>query len=110
MKAFKGSPIAKALQYLENWWDHLTVFLDDPRVPLTSNAVERSLRGPVLGRNNHFGSRSQRGTEVAALFYSLIESSIRAVTSTWPRTLPFAAKPSRFLTKSTDGSRPSQLT
>ena len=46
-----------------------------PRVPLTSNAVERSLRGPVLGRNNHFGSRSKRGTEVAAIFYSLIESA-----------------------------------
>jgi transposase len=75
VKAFKGSPIAKALQYLENRWDHLTVFLEDPRVPLTSNAVERSLRGPVLGRNNHFGSRSKRGTEVAALFYSLIESA-----------------------------------
>ena len=33
------------------------------------------LRGLVLGRNNHFGSRSQRGTEVAAIFYSLIESA-----------------------------------
>jgi transposase len=75
VKAFRGSPMAKALQYLENRWDHLTVFLKDPRVPLTSNAVERSLRGPVLGRNNHFGSRSKRGTEVAALFYSLIESA-----------------------------------
>jgi transposase len=29
----------------------------------------------VLGRKNHYGSRSQRGTEVAALFYSLIESA-----------------------------------
>jgi len=26
-------------------------------------------------RNNHFGSRSKRGTEVAAIFYSLIESA-----------------------------------
>jgi transposase len=29
----------------------------------------------VLGRKNHYGSRSERGTEVAALFYSLIESA-----------------------------------
>jgi hypothetical protein len=28
-----------------------------------------------LGRKNHYGSRSERGTEVAALFYSLIESA-----------------------------------
>ena len=26
-------------------------------------------------RKNHYGSRSRRGTEVAALFYSLIESA-----------------------------------
>jgi len=31
--------------------------------------------GMVVGRKNHYGSRSQRGTEVAALFYSLIEST-----------------------------------
>lgn len=36
---------------------------------------ERALRGAVLGRKNHYGSRSERGTEVAALFYSLIESA-----------------------------------
>ncbi len=51
------------------------VFVDDPRVPLDNNAVERSLRGVVLGRKNHYGSRSRRGTEVAALFYSLLESA-----------------------------------
>lgn len=31
--------------------------------------------GLVLGRKNHYGSRSVRGTEVAALFYTLIESA-----------------------------------
>ena len=31
--------------------------------------------GSVIGRKNHYGSRSKRGTEVAALFYSLIESA-----------------------------------
>jgi transposase len=29
----------------------------------------------VLGRKYHYRSRSQAGTEVAALFYSLIESA-----------------------------------
>jgi hypothetical protein len=38
-------------------------------------STERALRGVVLGRKNHYGSRSERGTEVAALFYSLIESA-----------------------------------
>jgi transposase len=35
----------------------------------------RNNTGPVVGRKNHYGSRSKRGTEVAALFYSLIESA-----------------------------------
>jgi transposase len=56
-------------------WRGLTRFLDNPRIPLDNNATERGLRGMVIGRKNHYGSRSQRGTEVAALFYSLIESA-----------------------------------
>jgi transposase len=50
-------------------------FLYEPRLALDNNATERALRGVVLGRKNHYGSRSERGTEVAALFYSLIESA-----------------------------------
>jgi len=56
-------------------WPGLLRFLDEPRLPLDNNTVERALRGVVLGRKNHYGSRSERGTEVAALFYSLIESA-----------------------------------
>jgi hypothetical protein len=56
-------------------WDGLRVFLDDPYVELDNNRTERSLRGVVVGRKNHYGSRSRRGTEVAALLYSLIESA-----------------------------------
>jgi hypothetical protein len=29
----------------------------------------------VVGRKNHYGSKSQRSTKVAALFYSLIETA-----------------------------------
>jgi transposase len=42
---------------------------------LDSNAVERALRGPVVGRKNHYGSRSQRGLEVAAILYTLLETA-----------------------------------
>ena len=40
-----------------------------------NNHTERAERGVVLGRKNHYGSRSRRGTEVAALFYSFVESA-----------------------------------
>ena len=44
-------------------------------MPLDNNATERGIRGPVVGRKNHYGPKSRRGTEVAALFYSLMESA-----------------------------------
>ena len=46
------------------------------RISLDNNATERALRGPVVGRKNHYASRSRRGTEVAALFYTLCETSM----------------------------------
>jgi transposase len=69
------SELRQAIDYMLRLWPGLTRFLDDPAVPLDNNATERALRRVVLGRKNHYGSRSERGTEVAALFYSLIETA-----------------------------------
>lgn len=69
------SGIGEALGYLLNQEAGLRKFLDDPRVPLSNNAAERALRGLVLGRKNFYGSRSRRGTEVAAIMYTLMESA-----------------------------------
>ncbi|WP_225410286.1 IS66 family transposase [Stigmatella hybrida] len=74
-RAMPGSAFRKALEYMLHLWSGLTVFLSHPVVPLDNNHVERQLRDMVLGRKNHYGSKSQRGTEVAALFYSLIETA-----------------------------------
>jgi hypothetical protein len=74
-RALPESSFGKAISYLLGLWVGLTRFLDDPRIPLDNNHAERGLRSVVLGRRNHYGSRSRRGTEVAALFYSLIESA-----------------------------------
>jgi transposase len=74
-RALPQSGLGKAVAYMGGMWKGLQRFLDDPAVPVDNNATERALRGVVVGRKNHYGSRSQRGTEVAALFYSLIESA-----------------------------------
>jgi transposase len=74
-RALPESSLGKAIAYMLGLWPGLTRFLEDPRIPLDNNATERGLRGMVVGRKNHYGSRSKRGTEVAALFYSLIESA-----------------------------------
>ncbi len=63
------------MTYTSKLWPGRTRFIEDPRVPLDNNATERSIRGIAVGRKNHYGSKSQRGTEVAALYYSLVESA-----------------------------------
>jgi transposase len=69
------SSLGKAIGYMAGIWSGLVRFLEDPRIPIDNNATERARRGVVVGRKNHDGSRSRRGTEVAALFYSLLESA-----------------------------------
>lgn len=74
-KALPESALGKAIAYMAGMWSGLVRFLADPRIPLDNNGTERAARGPVIGRKNHYGSRSKRGTEVAALFYTLLESA-----------------------------------
>jgi transposase len=69
------SALGKAIRYTLDLWPGLTAFLTEPALPLDTNHVERGLRALAIGRKNHYGSRSERGTRVAALFYSLIESA-----------------------------------
>jgi transposase len=71
----KTLSIGKAAAYVVANWDRLTRFLDDARIPLDNNATERGIRGPVVGRKNHYGSKSRRGTEIAAVFYTLLETA-----------------------------------
>lgn len=73
--ALKTLSIGNASAYVVANWERLTRFLGDPRIPLDNNATERAIRGPVVGRKNHYGSKSKRGTEVAAVFYSLLETA-----------------------------------
>jgi transposase len=70
-----SSGLAKAIEYMSRRWSKATLFLEHPDVPLDNNGAERAIRGLVIGRKNHYGSKSRRGTEVAAVFYSLIESA-----------------------------------
>jgi transposase len=66
--------IGKAAAYTLGIWDRLTRFVDDARIPLDNNATERAIRGPVVGRKNHYGSKSRRGTEVASRLYTILET------------------------------------
>ncbi len=75
MKVLPQSSIGRAVRYMVDHWKGLIRFLDDPLVPLSNNASERAVRGPVVGRKNFGGCKSERGMEVTALLYSLVESA-----------------------------------
>lgn len=71
----RSTSIGNAIGYTLDNWERLNVFVKDVRVPLDNNATERGIRGPVVGRRNHFGSKTSLGTDVASIFYSLIETA-----------------------------------
>lgn len=74
VKRIPTLPLDEAITWVDNGWEHLTRFLEDPRIPLDNGLAERVIRWVVLGRKTYGGSRSEKGTQVAALFYSLRES------------------------------------
>ena len=68
------STIAEAIRYALSRWDGLIRFLDDGRIEINSNVVERSIRPIALGRKNHLFAGSDGGGEHWAVIASLIES------------------------------------
>ncbi|MHC5035027.1 MAG: IS66 family transposase [Planctomycetota bacterium] len=74
LKYLPNSQMGKGINYLLNQRRRLEVFLSNPLVPLDNNQMERGLRGPVVGRKNFYGTKTERGADAAAVLYSLIES------------------------------------
>ena len=68
------STIAVAIRYTLSRWDGLVRFLDDGRIEIDSNVVERAIRPIALGRKNHLFAGSDGGGEHWAVIASLIET------------------------------------
>ncbi len=64
----------KALNSLKKHWTGLTIFLDQPEVPMDNNAAERALRGPVTGRKVYLGSGSDWSGHFAAKMFSIFQT------------------------------------
>jgi len=65
----------KALDYLDGQWPKLLRVLDDGRIPLDTNAVERAIRPFVIGRRNWIFSDTPKGAKASAHLYSLVETA-----------------------------------
>jgi hypothetical protein len=74
IKISKSSPLAEHIRYGLNHWDGLVLFLDDGRVEIDTNTVERSIRPIALTRKNALFAGHDMGAENWAIAASLIET------------------------------------
>ena len=66
--------LADATRYALTRWEGLTRFIDDGRIEIDSNLVERSIRPIALNRKNALFAGSDGGGEHWAVIASLIET------------------------------------
>jgi len=69
------SGLADAIRYALARWPALCRFLDDGRIELDTNPVERAIRPVALGRKNHLFAGSDGGGERWAVVCSLIATA-----------------------------------
>lgn len=68
------SPTGEALKYIAKYWEGLILFLDDGRIEMDSNAVERTIRPIALQRKNALFAGHDAGAQNWAMLASLIET------------------------------------
>jgi hypothetical protein len=68
------SPIAEAMRYGTSHWQGLCRFLDDGRVEIDTNVIERTIRPIALNRKNALFAGSDEGGANWAIIASLIET------------------------------------
>jgi transposase len=66
--------LAEAIRYARSRWEGLSRFIDDGRIEIDSNIVERAIRPIALNRKNALFAGSDGGGEHWAIIASLIET------------------------------------
>lgn len=69
-----NSGLGKAISYLLNHWQKLTLFLEKAGVPVDNNIVERALKKAILHRKNSLFYKTRKGALMGDLFMSLIHT------------------------------------
>ena len=67
-------PLHGAIEYLRKQKVELMRYIENPSFQIDNNSIERQMRPVAVGRKNYLFTGSHRGAEVAALFYSLINT------------------------------------
>lgn len=66
--------LGKALDYAYKLWPRMRRYAENGIYQIDNNPVERNQRPSVMGRKNYLFSKTDRGAEDNAVFYSLLES------------------------------------
>ena len=72
--ALPDSPLGKAIHYPLAQWELLERFASTGDWPIDNNPAENAQRPIAVGRKNHLFMGSEGGGEMAATFYTLIQS------------------------------------
>lgn len=73
-KLLPKSALGEAIAYTLSRWEGLNRYVDDPRLSIDSNPIERQIRPVAVGRKNWLFCASETGAEAACVMYSLIAS------------------------------------
>ena len=71
----RNGRLAEAIRYALTRWPALSCFLDDGRIELDNNSVERAIRPVALGRKNHLFAGSDGGGDRWAIVASLFATA-----------------------------------
>jgi transposase len=66
----------KVLASLLEHWSGLTLFVEHPEVPMDNNLGENSIRTPVNGRKNYYGSGSLWSAQLAAMLFAILQTLV----------------------------------
>lgn len=69
-----NSSFGKAINYLNNHWEGLTLFLRHGEAPLSNNACEKAIKSKVLIRKNSYFYKSVWGAMVGDILLSTIKT------------------------------------
>lgn len=67
--------LGEALHYLAAQWERLTIYIQDGRLEIDNNGIERAIRPFAVGKKNWLFANSQAGAKASAALYSLIETA-----------------------------------
>ena len=78
-----NSSMGKAIAYLNNHWEALTLFLRMPGVPIDNNATERLIKQSVRNRKNAYFYRNETGAKIGDILMSVMETCVLNGANPW---------------------------